>query len=783
MNEVRLDQAREALRTGQLDHADQLAQAFVVANPSSAEGLNVLGSIEIRRRRPDKAVRLFSAAAANDGTVKSRMNLGRAFELLGDSGQAAAAYRSALDRFPDHGPAKAGLLRALFSLGRMEEVVEVAGPNPESLPLDVEGLHRVAVACLACNQGASASSLADRALALDALHVPSMRLKSTVLVAAREWRQALAPLSRLQSLEPGDREVIRLRAEAADALNAPDAERWLRRALWDSDGPARLHAALARRLMDKRLFQEAERHLRIAHQHHPDEWTVAEALSDCLLALKQNDALVALIREVLDRLPENIAIWNNLCVHLKTAKQPELAVAYMGRAALLFPDSATLLYNKGLALNEAMRAEEAEACLNRATAINPRYAKAWNALSVAYSIQYRAGDAEQASRRALQINPKLKSAWLNYGIAMRGQGKLGDAVKAMRQAVAVDPKYAEAQQNLGYTLCMLGEIEQGFHAYDWRWAVPGFSSPKRPFKLPVWDGRPLPDPKQGLLVYMEQGMGDEIMFSWYLNLLRRDVKKIVVECDTRLVPLFRRSFPDIQFAPRQFPTHRALLAPDLRFKTPVGHLPKFYWAEVREHIYDVWHLAGQREVRYPAYLTPDPDRVAHWKAYLRERAGGRPLIGVSWRSALRTRSRDVQYLEPAEISKALGLDVAVVNLQYSYADDELEAFREEGQRHGFHFIHPEGIDLRDDLDDVMALIAALDLIVSPLISVAWMGGALGVPTWVLRTSEVSRIWQQLGTPMVPWVPSLRLFFRKPLTPWDEPLRTVRGELEAWLKER
>lgn len=782
MMESRLDQAREALRAGRLDQAGSLVQAVLDGNPASVDGLNILGTVEIRRQRPAEAARLFSAAAANDSTPKSDMNFGRSLELLGELARATDVYRRVLSRFPDHVPARLALLRVLYAQGALRDMIDAAGPAPETLPLDAEGARRLAAAFIAVDAPKRAETFLDSAIGLDPQHFPTVLLKAELAVGRGQFREALPMVRRLLVLDPGHGEAVRLRADIARRIkHRDDACRWLPRAgLGELRWQQRLDNAEALRAYGR--IKDALPQYEAVCAEKPDQVLAVQGLAECLLDLERHDEVVALARRVLDQFPQEVALWNNFAVHLKTAKQPELAVLYMRKASTLFPDQPSLYYNTGFTLNELSRGEEGEVCLRHAVRLNPGYAKAWNALSVSLSIQYRVVEAEQACRMALRCNPKMKSAWLNCGITLRGQGRLAESVKMIRQAIALDPNYPEAHQNLAFNLCMLGELELGFASYDWRWAVPGFPSPKRPFKLPVWDGRPLGD-TDGLLVYMEQGMGDEVMFSWYLHWVGRTAKNVTVECDERLIPLFERSFPTMRFIPRRAPADRRLFEPHLRFKAPAGHLPKFYASELHELILSLWSMAGRRAVRTEAYLRPDPARVAYWRQYLRERAGGRPLIGVSWRSALRTRTRDVQYLTPEELSQALGYDVAVVNLQYSYQDEEVEAFQQEGRRHGFHFIHPEGIDLKNDLDDLMALIAALDLVITPLISVAWMAGALGIPTWVFRSSEVARIWQQLGTPFVPWAPSLRLFFRHPLQPWTEPLQTVRGELEEWLKER
>ncbi|WP_029008291.1 tetratricopeptide repeat protein [Azospirillum halopraeferens] len=779
-----IEAARQALRTGEVDRAEALARACLDTDPASVGALNLLGAIAIRRKRPAEAVRLYTAATEQDKGPTSALNLAQALELAGDRTGAAAAYRVLLDRFPDHPAARARLVKVLFAAGDADGVAgAVSGLSAGGIAvLDAEASFLAAMSLLQRGDEHRAGAFLDRTLAVDPAHTGARRLLGGRMMAQGRHADVIGVLTPLLEREPANAEVHMQLARAHEALgNRQDAVRHFRQAAEDPAFAPEAGRAAGSILHAQGDHVGAADLLGAAHRADPANVSLAERLITSLLALKRPAHIVAVARAVLDTGPADIAVWNNMAVHIKAAGDKDLAVRYLRAALLRDPTNTSLLYNAGHTLNEMSHAEEGERHLRRAVRIDPGYAKAWNALCVSLSIQFRLDEAEAAVRTALRLNDASKSAWLNLAIVLRGQGLFSESIDCFRKALAIDPRYIEANHNLALTLLMVGEIREGFQLYDWRFALPDFPSPKRAFPQREWTGQDLST--AGLVVYMEQGMGDEVMFSWYLHHLSGRARRLVVDCDPRLIPLFARSFPAIEFVPRSLRPDSRALAPDIRYKLPAGHLPKFFWVETREQINRTCHLAGRPYVRTDGYLRVDPERLAHWRAWLAERAGGRPLVGISWRSALHTRTRDMQYLAPDEIARVFGDGVAVVNLQYSTADEELDAFAGLSARHGFRFIHPEGIDLKNDLDDVMALTAALDLVVTPLISVAWMAGALGVPTWVFRTSEVSRIWQQFGMPYIPWCPSMRLFFRHPLAPWEQTLTTVRGELDAWLATR
>ena len=57
---------------------------------------------------------------------------------------------------------------------------------------------------------------------------------------------------------------------------------------------------------------------------------------------------------------------------------------------------------------------------------------------------------------------------------------------------------------------------------------------------PIWKG----ENNSRIYIWKEQGIGDEIMFCSILPEIAAISKKIILNCDKRLIPLFERSFPN-----------------------------------------------------------------------------------------------------------------------------------------------------------------------------------------------------------------------------------------------
>ncbi len=115
--------------------------------------------------------------------------------------------------------------------------------------------------------------------------------------------------------------------------------------------------------------------------------------------------------------------------------------------------------------------------------------------------------------------------------------------------------------------------------------------------------------------------------------------------------------------------------------------------------------------------------------------------------------------------------VHFVNLQYDECSEEIKIFKEQ---FGVTVHTWEDIDLKSDLDDVAALTASLDLVITGATSVNAMAGALGVPTWLYLTTE--KYWFLLGTDHFPWYPSVRIFPQATRGEWEPVFEAIAREL-------
>ena len=409
---------------------------------------------------------------------------------------------------------------------------------------------------------------------------------------------------------------------------------------------------------------------------------------------------------------------------------PRRAESALRRALALDPASAEALSNLGTVWRGGGNLTAAQAVLCRAVAVQPAMAAAWTNLGTVWGNLGRADRAAACHRRALDLSPTLAEAQANLGLMLQREGRVEGAAAAFAAAVAAAPDFAQAHHNLALLLLEHGALRQGWQEHEWRFATPQFAGQQRRLSARPWRGENIAGKR--ILVWGEQGIGDEILFSAAIPDLMARAGHVVVECEPRLVPLFARSFPGATVRPA------GGNAPDVDVQSAAGSLPRFL------------RPALSRFPARPGWLVADGARTRTMAAWL---AGLGPglKVGLSWRSASMEGERRWSYLSLAALAPLFTTPgVVFVSVQYGDTADEIA---DAERRFGVTIHHHPGLDLKTDIDGAAALTAGLDLVIAPAVSGAELAGALGVPVWRFGRAD----WTQLGSGVRPWYPSMRLF--------------------------
>lgn len=649
--------------------------------------------------------------------------------------------------------------------------------------------------------------------------VAALFAEARSLHAAGRLPEAEKVYQRLIHADPNHADGLEGYALLADQAGRPDIAVELMRRAIAADPTAGRHKVRAAAHQKMGMRDEAEADLRVAIALAPCDAEAQGQLGSLLLQSGRPGEALDFCREAARLAPDQAALHGNLglarvaagqdglsALHRVVALEPAMAGGWNALASVLpptraeeaarralsiAPGYADALCNRGVALLALGRVDEAVACLNAGSKQNPDDPRTLANLALALEAagdgnraglvwwrilllqpgaaegfagladlrqkQRRFDAAAKAWRRAIVLAPQRADWTYNLGNALHAGGRAAEADTAYRRAAELDPALTLATFNRGYAALARGDLAAGWLGLEARFAS-GQAKPDRRLRIPAWDGGDLGG--KTVLVWREQGVGDELMHaSCYGDLIAR-AGRVIVECEPRLVDLFARSFPDAM-------VRRETEDPgDADVQVAAGSLPRI----LRTRLADFPNR--------PAWLVPNTLRGAAFREWLGRLAGpsssgtgeAQLTVGICWRSRLVTGGRAANYTALEQWAPVFAVPgICLVNLQYDECEGELAAAE---ARFGIRIVRPP-VDLLNDLDGAAALTSKLDLVISAGTSVAEMAGALGVPVWRLSAAGE---WTALGTRCRPWFPAMRLITPSPGGTMADALAAVAGEL-------
>ena len=473
-------------------------------------------------------------------------------------------------------------------------------------------------------------------------------------------------------------------------------------------------------------------------------------LGQTLVAAGDLAGAESLYRGVLAAAVDDSRAHNNLGLVLMLRDGLAGAGRHLRAAIALEPDYGHAHYNLALLHDRLQTSDAAAAAYRRAMVCGNAPPRSAYGLAVIEQTRGRADLAIPLYAHTLAHDPSDLDARANLAIALQEEGRLDEALAQAEDLLARSPDHPSAVHVRGWVRLLRGDLG-GYADYDVRWRRPTPDLRQHLFPAPPWNGEPLA-PGQRLLLWGEFGVGDELIMAGMLGDVLSRGTAVVLECDPRFVPLFRRSWPAVTVVARSDPPDERTRAPDVAAQSSLMRLPMLF----RRGMDDF--------PRHGGYLRPDPERVrAHRAAFAALGPGAK--VGLAWSSGNpRTGGRKSIRLEQwAPVLAVPG--VHFVSLQYTGADDDIVQARARGVTNLTANPNPQ---LRDDLEDLAAQVAALDAVVTIAGVNAHMAGALGRPGLVLMPRTPLWFWFDRGEGS-PWYPSLRLVRQTREGDWAEPI--------------
>ncbi len=373
-----------------------------------------------------------------------------------------------------------------------------------------------------------------------------------------------------------------------------------------------------------------------------------------------------------------------------------------------------------------------------AVALRPQSALAHNNLGGGFLSANEYEKAKICFETALLLDERNTQALTNLGVIENRTGDFEKAINYYETALENlknSPRGTEISRiKFHMSLCQLaiGDLERGWENYysGFKFIGPTSRQPYRIENVPEWWGEDISE--KTILVSKEQGLGDEIHFYSAIAQLEKKAKKIILECDSRLKALMQRSFPNIHVRAFEY------ISNESGYKSPHNDFDCHVHAGT---MFGYFHKTVDSFKDAKPYLKPHPDKIKFYDRRMGSK-NGLLRVGVSWRSGLMNVVRNRHYAKLSDWSEIFKIpNLQFINIQYGDVEAEIRSVE---NAFNVSLNNWTDIDRKDDLDELSAVMANLDVVISPATAVAQMAGALGVKTLWLNLRPDILQFGQLG---------------------------------------
>lgn len=418
------------------------------------------------------------------------------------------------------------------------------------------------------------------------------------------------------------------------------------------------------------------------------------------------------------------------------------------------------LMNLGLSYcSQTKEYEKAIEIFQFITRIDPGNWLAWSNMTHAYTQLENYQGALNAINKAIECSRGENfDVFYNAGVVLTHIGRIEEAEKMYRNAIILNPTKDTIIFNLALNLLRQGKFEEGWQLYEYRFKVSQFTGNfKKRFTAPEWNGCSYK--KKSLIVYSEQGLGDFVMFSRFLQKVKKLGGKLILEVQAPLYEIAKNNFG---FVDEIYSRENSVDWPEPKktdYAISVCSLPR------------VLKIHSQEQMHSEPYIQT----VNRFKLSKNKNL----KIGICWcgnsdHTRDTTRSLPVSQFEPLFKQKNVEIYSLVKGVRtirnWTKGKVDLNVGLE-----NFPIIDLES--KFKNFDELAAIINSLDLVITVDTGLAHLCGAMGKPVWILIGKETDWRWMDNVNSSY-WYQSATLFRYK--TSWSDLVKEV---IEALPKNR
>ncbi len=425
------------------------------------------------------------------------------------------------------------------------------------------------------------------------------------------------------------------------------------------------------------------------------------------------------------------------------------------KAYKLAPDKFQQLFDYGVILHVCKHHDEALEILRKAQKVDPNHLECMNKIAACFSAIGDYSEAKNIYKKLIKLAPEAMAPVIDYASCLIYEDKYDESIKILKEVLIKKPYQNVAKSNLSLLYLTRKNFKEGWDNYEASILMRNeidvakrYDMLKTFFDIDVGENKLKPNDK--ILILLEAGIGDVILGLSMLADFYKKFKNISAEVDYRLVNLFKRSFPDIDFFGIKEDKHEILINHDL------SHYDKgIYWMSLGKYVrQDIADFPKKNTV----FLKPDDNKVNEIKNNLKKEKD--IICGISWKSnAIEDRHKSALLKNLMPIFSVHG--IRFIDLQYEIPKHKGQTAVEKKdllENNNIRIEKYKNLDVFNDIDGLSALIANCDIIVTASNVTAHIAGALGKKTFLFVPFSRGKLWYWHDDKGISiWYPSVKIF--------------------------
>ena len=399
---------------------------------------------------------------------------------------------------------------------------------------------------------------------------------------------------------------------------------------------------------------------------------------------------------------------------------------------------------------------KSEVYFKKTLELDSNNAEAKRGVAIVLAEQGKLNEAHLLASSIVKNQSSNGNDWMTLGIICKYLGSINESVVALERSIELDSSIPEAHYNLGHVYLEGCQFSRGWQEYGYRWHCKEFGSNEFETDKPKWDGV---NRNGVLLIWAEQGIGDQILYASFLDLIKDRVHKLIVALDQRLLPIFERSHPSITFISKD------AISSNLIFDWHIS---------IGDSVKYVCRSQEDLKRRIFPYIQPNLNFDIDSK-FTSQLSQKKKLIGLSWLS-INVKHSNAKSLELRQL-----LPILKINNTHFYDIGYVDSAEErkvvfENNKITVHKIND--IDSFNDIDSLTALIATTDFVVTTSNTCAHIAGALGKKTYLLLPRYIGRLWYwHCNNQQSLWYPSISVFKQGEDGDWESAIESIRQKIQ------